>query len=730
MLLHHHNLTLLVLRFAESIDHEEATRRALTSIDRRSKPAVLLSVAHALNRASLGQLTDRPYLSCFTDPSFAATVYAPVSSLTAGTRHCHHHNITLLVNMKLNILSTTVNDIFLSPQVRSENETPEDNEPAIVQVIIQLSIPPKSTPPSKLLSLTASLIGYESIGFPKGGFEQNQPYYNKKTIESATDLKLEAGSIYQFEVSFSVDHSTAPYQRCKYGRHHQKVQVKATFPGLIGKKTIVAEKNLFFIQTVASTGFLPYYHVHRSAEEALGPIFLGLRTQHLTVGGYLRITFSLDSPSPTLQLHSLKLALLQQTTLKSRVRRNYREIPPSERFVFFEAGPEELSKCLQGNDGQENLDGLLAIAQEQHQIQRQGRADDAAGVSAPNTTASAGLTLGQCNWVARIPNDAEARASTLPGSDCAIQMAHALELSIQYSDPSFGDSDVRTYRASWGLILPSCACRWQTMRLPSYTPEDANPVPKVSRDFWAGRNEHESFTQCVCGEDLEHLLEMEQQAASESEVQASSALWRDMLSHRLQQRLLRNGVGGRSASCSPALSRMASRRGSMEDVTASGSNVASESTTSDQCERGRQVRGATLPFPVSRANSGTGTAEDGVRFGLIEAEDELEFEMQAREVLHEMQLDERDYQREWDRLNEMRQRRNKARNEYISVSPSARESGERRCRSQSAHPALRFFQKRSASSNNSRSNSRAPSPPMPPETLAEAVGEMGLDERQ
>ena len=621
--------------------------------------------------------------------------------------------------MDLKILSTTVNDVFLSPQVRSENETPEDSEPAIVQVIVQLSIPAKYTPPSKLISLTASLVGYESIGFPKGGFEQNQPYYNKKIIDSATDLKLESGSIYQFEVSFSVDHSTAPYQRCKYGRHHQKVQVKATFPGLLGKKTLLAEKNLFFIQTIATTGFLPYYHVHRSAEEGLGPVFLGVRTQHLTVGGYLRITFSLDSPSPTLQLHSLKMALLQQTTLKSRVRRNYLEYPPSERFVFFEAGPEELKRCLQDSADDGGLDGLLALAKEQQQAPSEGAS---AGSSSHPTLYSA-LQLGQCNWVARIPNDAEARASTLPGSDCAIQMAHALELTIQYSDPSLGNSDVRTYRASWGLILPSCACRWQSMRLPSYTPEDANPVPKVSRDFWAGRNEHESFTQCVCGEDLEHLLEMERQAASESEIQASSEIWREMLSHRLQQRLLRNGFGARSSSSSssPALSRMVSRRGSMEDVSSPPDYVGASATTRD---RGRQGR-ATPPQPPSRTNSGS--ADDGVRFGLIEAEDEIEFEMQAREVLRDLNLNENDYQREWDRLNEMRQRRNKARNEYTSVPQTPREIGERRHRSQSTHAALRFFQKRSASSAPSRSNSRPPSPPTP-SAVAERMVELGLDD--
>lgn len=624
--------------------------------------------------------------------------------------------------MDLKILSTTVNDVFLSPQVRSENETPEDNEPVIVRVIIQLSIPAKYKPPARLLNLTASLVGYESIGFPKGGFEQNQPYYNKKNIDSATDLKLEPGSIYQFEVSFSVDHSTAPYQRCKYGRHHQKVQVKATFPGLLGKKTLVAEKNMFFIQTIATTGFLPYYHVHRSAEEGLGPIFLGVRTQHLTVGGYLRITFSLASPSPTLQLHSLKLALLQQTTLKSRVRRNYIECPPSERFNFFEAGPEELNKCLEHSNDDGGLDGLLALAKEQQQ-----QTDHASGSSSHPSTYSS-LQLGQCNWIARIPNDSEARASTLPGSDFAIGLAHALELTIQYSDPSLANSEVRTYRASWGLILPSCACRWQSMRLPSYTPEDANPVPKISRDFWAGRNEHESFTQCVCGEDLGHLLEMEQQAASESEIQASSEIWREMLSHRLQQRLLRNGVGARSSSTSssPALSSSVSRRGSMEEVSSPGlGSVASPSSISATRERGRPGR-ATPPNPPTRTNSST--TDDGVRYGLMEAEDEIEFEMQAREVLRDLNLNEQDYQREWDRLNELRQRRNKARNEYTSVPQTPSEIGERRFRSQSAHAALRFFQKRSASSAPSRNNSRPPSPPTP-SALSESINEMGLDEK-
>jgi len=130
-------------------------------------------------------------------------------------------------------------------------------------------------------------------------------------------------------------------------------------------------------------------------------------------------------------------------------------------------------------------------------------------------------------------------------------------------------------------------------------------------------------------------------------------------------------------------------------------------------------------YPASETPLG-----DGVRFGLIEADDEIEFEMQAREVLRDLNLNEEDYQREWDRLKDLRMRRNKARNEYTAVPQSPSLGEERRQRSQSVHPALRLFQKRSASSSNSRNNSRPPSPPTPstpPAALVEDLEKMRMN---
>lgn len=176
--------------------------------------------------------------------------------------------------MELKILSATSNDLFLQPRIRSTDSDIDDNEPdcATLQVIIQLSIPAGHSSPSKLSSLSVSLVGYESIGFPRGGFEQNQPYSSKKNIEEATDLQLQAGNIYQFETSFAVNHNTAPYQRCKYGRLHQKLQAKATFPGLLGKKTIIAEKvSQLARQTWASYLSLTLTTAHLYTELLLHP---------------------------------------------------------------------------------------------------------------------------------------------------------------------------------------------------------------------------------------------------------------------------------------------------------------------------------------------------------------------------------------------------------------------------------------------------------------------------
>ncbi|KAN0065384.1 hypothetical protein ACQY0O_001220 [Thecaphora frezii] len=534
--------------------------------------------------------------------------------------------------MELKILSANSCDLFLQPRLRASprHDDTDRDSCAYLQVIIQLSIPKDCTPPAKLLSLNASLVGYESIGFPRGGFEQNQPYCSKTTIPAATDLRLEPGSLYQFETTFAVDHNTAPYQRGKYGRHHQKVHVKATFPGIISKKTLTAERNFFFVQTVTQSGSFPYYYVHRSAAEALGPIFFGVRTQHLTVGGYLRITFSLASASPTVRLHSLQLALQQQTTLKSRVRRNYCEQPPLERFVFFEADEEQLRPCISVPhvDGDEGGDG-----------------------------ATGELPLGEGNWITRLPSDSEARASSLPGGDVAIHMAHALELTIRFSDPTLHDGEMQTYRTAWGLILPSCACRWQSMRLPSYTPHDSNPVPTTSRDFWTGRNEHESHSQCVCGETLETLLQFEEEAKQAREPEAESEIWRQMLDMRLEQRLAQaaRGRNARSASNSPAVSRDISRRNSQDDA---GSSSSSQPGTPWGWSTPEGQRGRSDSRMMER-----------VRLGLIDDEDEIEFEVQARELLQGLEGEL--WQREWDRLNEQRQRRAKARNEYIHLASAA-----------------------------------------------------------
>ncbi|PWN49869.1 hypothetical protein IE53DRAFT_387880 [Violaceomyces palustris] len=589
-------------------------------------------------------------------------------------------------------ITTHANDLFLFPtynhhQPNPSSDIPEhDSDPAVLLVFIQLSIPQNYTPPSKLSSLTVSLTGYESIGFPRGGFEQNQPYHSKRTIPSATDLKLEPGCVYQFECPFLVDHNTAPYQRSKYGRHHQKLTAKASFPGLF-TKSLTAEKNVFFVESMAQSGSLSYYHVHRNAVECLGPIFFGVRSQHLTVGGYLRTTFSLASPSPTLKLHALRLSLLQQTTLKSRLRPGYAESPPLEKFTFFQVGEEELKRCI--------------LTEEELLL---NNSVDSTRDSEP----------GEGNWVARLPNDSAARGSSLPGSNSAIKIAHALELAIDYIDPCSpaGDGVIQTYTTSWNLILPSCACRWHSMRLPSYTPQDSSPVPAMQRDEWGGKNEHESHSQCVCGERLEALLEMEEEARKAREPQASSEIWRQMLESRREARRERSRNASRSHSASPSVSRGVSRRNSFEGgdhaeaagsdgdrLANDGSGIVQRRGRSRARERitSRLVEGETFqpehdltgraggdsptdhtpPTPSEQDQRGGGTSpgtrsrEDAWIDDRISADNltDFDFDLEARDLLEGLDGDTR--QREWDRILEERNRRLKERNEYVNLRSSS-----------------------------------------------------------
>lgn len=242
-----------------------------------------------------------------------------------------------------------------------------------------------------------------------------------KKVESATNMALSSGKVYTWEVPLEVQHDTPPYERCTYGRVYQRIRVKFDWDSWGswlkggGGRSLVAEKDAFIVCIPRTSNILDYARTHRSAAEHLGPIIMHARSQHLTVGGYLRLAVSLPSLSPDMRLIRIGFSLIETTTLHSRKRLGYTEQCSPDRVEFFCVEGDELKNSLQTSD------------------------------QAVKTFEGA--------WIARLPGDDKIRPSTLGGSRSAIRLTHVLEAKIIFA-PEKGAKPL-VYSASWPLILPS-----------------------------------------------------------------------------------------------------------------------------------------------------------------------------------------------------------------------------------------------------------------------------------
>ena len=85
-----------------------------------------------------------------------------------------------------------------------------------------------------------------SAQFPSGIYERNNPYQLQVKVDSATEMKLESGQEYHWEVPLKISASSAPYERGIYGRLFHKVTATIDWPGWGGwwkaGKSLVAEQ--------------------------------------------------------------------------------------------------------------------------------------------------------------------------------------------------------------------------------------------------------------------------------------------------------------------------------------------------------------------------------------------------------------------------------------------------------------------------------------------------------
>ncbi|KAK0538030.1 hypothetical protein OC834_000602 [Tilletia horrida] len=350
--------------------------------------------------------------------------------------------------------------------------------PNVIHAQVHLVIPRGTQPPAaRLHSIRVSLQCKESLSFPGGWFETHQ-WEPSIDIEDVGDFRLQSGGTYSWEVQLAIPDDMPSYERCRSGFCFQTLRAEATFEGFrFFRKTLQAEKSIFLVPEPESDECFCYSHSQTGLAESLGPVAIHTESQHLTIGGYIRTAAQVPAPSPDCSLDAVEFTLTQNTKLKSR--------------------------------------------------QRKGRETDGAPKRIRLLRAE-GKDCEAMQWMIRLPSDMEVRPSTIAKQN-SLQLTHNLEVRFYYSiDDSDRESTSsssssstsstaqrkrKAYLLSWPIHLPSCAFRWGTTHLPAYSPHDPCPVPARGRDEWTGKNEHLSQDQCVCGQTMEEVLEVEREMA-------------------------------------------------------------------------------------------------------------------------------------------------------------------------------------------------------------------------
>ncbi len=369
--------------------------------------------------------------------------------------------------------------------------------------------------------------------------------------------QLEPGRTYSWDFIFEIPHESAPYERSRHGKLYQKITAKLTLHSggglLSSKKTLSCSKNVFFVALPTGDGSLQYDFSHRDVQEHLGPLLVVTRSQHLTVGGYIRTALSLPSPAPDLILTHASLTLVQKITLTSRKRSDLVTACPVESFTVMVSDGEDIKR----------EESLASSSDEEESGE-----DDETGTGKRRGRRTNVSFEG--SWVNKLPNDNLVRPSSLPGSDSAIKLSHEFDFVLRYTFPrclELTGKPELVYRATWGVSLPSCAARYESVRLPNYTLHDAMPVPELSRDEFAGPNEHESHSHCACGDALTKLMRVEDEAHRLQSHRLADDIRHDMVLMRLANS--RSSSRSQSRVQSRSVSRSVSRRPSLDRAASS-----------------------------------------------------------------------------------------------------------------------------------------------------------------
>lgn len=350
-----------------------------------------------------------------------------------------------------------------------------------VVVHIKLNIPANVDPPDRIDNMIVELRSDEVLGFSNGVYERNSPDQLLVNVDSAKQLSVRKGNVYQWDIPLHINHNVAPYERSIYGKLFHKIVVTLTWAGWSalwkGGRTLCSEQMAFIAVAPRDHHALNYARTLNGHARGLGHVLFHVRTRQVSVGGYLRVALSVPRAAKDAKLHALHATMIQHTTLHSRQQSTLVEACPPERFAFWKCSESELQESVQQTEAEDHLSM-------------------------------------EGYWIIRIPHDSQIRPSTVGGSLAAIKHSHSLELKLVF----YRDGELMAYTTRWPIKIVGCCVLWRSVKLPSYSESDPSPVPEWSRDAWDSvkyPNIHTSQTVCACGQELDKLLAWEREGDAE-----------------------------------------------------------------------------------------------------------------------------------------------------------------------------------------------------------------------
>ncbi|KZV94419.1 hypothetical protein EXIGLDRAFT_835018 [Exidia glandulosa HHB12029] len=341
--------------------------------------------------------------------------------------------------------------------------------------------------PREIKSLVVKLNAHYSVAVP--GHSTETGILNTWECDISVPPTLEKGE-HSFAWSLRVPRSSAPYERCAFGRVYYKLLAVATVVAPSHSKPDTLKDDVF-LEVVISPSAAGDTGVLSERIEGfhpdVGPYLFSLASQHLTVGGVMHFSLTLASVPNTLRVQAIGAHIMQSYTLQSHATPGRSGVPPAhKRMVFY-------------------LDHRTPLWQEGDSLDAKKRPPTVltGGQTVPGAMAQleAGETLA-VSHVARLPDDDLLRASTHTGTRAPIRISHRIVLELTFST---SDGAAKILRAERPLTILSCGCLPEDLTVPPYDEKEVEGPKKKLKEGATGK-ECTDYYVCVCCYTLESLL--------------------------------------------------------------------------------------------------------------------------------------------------------------------------------------------------------------------------------